>query len=183
MFDVESGCCCLCLTATSAPNTSMFDVASWMLCVYVWRCSSCTCARWLLSRAFAHEISLVDLIVFVGLVNPYYHVYVDVVSWLLRLCLAQCTRPVRRHSCPRHRRRRCYGSSSSLSCNATCSALAHEALPSDTSRSLLPIVVVVVVAAARRDMKMLGARARGLVVDIRRHHRRSCCRRRCDAIW
>jgi len=58
----------------------------------------------------------------------------------------------------------------------------HEALPSDTSRSLLPIVVVVVVAAARRDMKMPGARARGLVVDIRRHHCRSCCRRRCDAI-
>ena len=57
----------------------------------------------------------------------------------------------------------------------------HEASPSDTSRSLLPIVVVVVVAAARRDKKMPGARARGLVVDIRRHHRRSCCRRRLCA--
>jgi hypothetical protein len=63
---------------------------------------------------------------------------------------------------------------------ATCSALTHEALPSDTSRSLLPIVVIV--AAAQRDMKMPGARARGIVVDIRRHHHRSCCRRCCDAI-
>ena len=81
----------------------------------------------------------------------------------------------------RHCRSRCYGSSSSLSRDATCSALVHKASPSDTSRSMLSIVVVVVVAAAQRDMKMSGARAQGLVVDIRRHHRRSC-RRRCDAI-
>ncbi len=32
----------------------------------------------LLSRAFAHEFSRFDLIVFVGLVNNYYNVYVDV---------------------------------------------------------------------------------------------------------
>ncbi len=145
MFDVESDCCCLCLTAVLALNTSMFDVASWMLCVYVWRCSSCACARCLLSRAFAHKISLVDLVVFVGFVNNYYHVYVDVVSWLLRLCLAQCTRPVRRHSCLRHRRRRCYGSSSSLSCNATCRALTPEAL-SSTFVVIIAVVVVAVVA-------------------------------------
>ncbi len=50
--------------------------------------------------------------------------------------------------------------------------LAHEALPFDTRRSLLPIVIVVVVAAAQRDMKMPGARARGLVVNIRRCRRR-----------
>ena len=83
-----NGCCCLCLTAALAPNTSMFDVASWMLCVYVWCCSSCACARWLLSHAFAQEISLVDL-VFVGLVTNYYNVYVDVCSWLVRLCLTR----------------------------------------------------------------------------------------------
>lgn len=50
--------------------------------------------------------------------------------------------------------------------------LAHEALPFDTRRSLLPIVIVVVVADAQRDMKMPGARARGLVVNIRRCRRR-----------
>ena len=50
--------------------------------------------------------------------------------------------------------------------------LAHEALPFDTRRSLLPIVIIVVVADAQRDMKMLGARARGLVVNIRRCRRR-----------
>ena len=50
--------------------------------------------------------------------------------------------------------------------------LAHEALSFDTRRSLLPIVIVVVVAAAQRDMKMPGARARGLVVNIRRCRRR-----------
>ena len=65
---------------------------------------------------------------------------------------------------------------------ATCSALVHEALPSDTCHSLLPIDVVVVIAAARRDKKMPGACARGLVIDIRRHHHRSCCRRHCDEI-
>jgi len=97
----ENGCCCLCLTAASAPNTSMFDVASWMSCVYVWRCSSCARTRWLLSRGFVHEISLVDLIVFVGLVTTYYNVYVDVCSWLVRLCLtrSKCAwlRCLRRH--------------------------------------------------------------------------------------
>ena len=50
--------------------------------------------------------------------------------------------------------------------------LAHEALSFDTRRSLLPIVIVVVVAAAQRDMKMPGACARGLVVNIRRCRRR-----------
>ena len=41
---------------------------------------------------------------------------------------------------------------------------------------LVIIAVVAVVAVAQYDMKMPGARARGLVVDIRHHHRRSCCR-------
>ena len=91
MFDFESGCCCLCLTATLAPNTSMFDMASWMSCIYVWCCSLCACTQWLLSRAFAHEITLINLIFFVGLVNIYYNVYVDVWSWLLCLCMTQCT--------------------------------------------------------------------------------------------
>ena len=50
--------------------------------------------------------------------------------------------------------------------------LVHEALPFDTRRSLLPIVIVVVVADAQRDMKMPGARALGLVVNIRRCRRR-----------
>ncbi len=95
---------------------------------------------------------------------------------MLRLCLAQCTLPVRQHSYPHHCRHCCYGSSLLLSRDATCSALVHEASPSNTSRSLLPIVVVVVVAAARRDVKIPGARGRGLVVDICPHHRRCCCR-------
>ena len=58
-----------------------------------------------------------------------------------------------------------------------CCVLAHEASPSDTHRSLLPIVVVLI-AVAQYDMKMPGACARGLVVDIRHHHHRCCCRRR-----
>jgi hypothetical protein len=68
-----------------------------------------------------------------------------------------------------------------------CCALMHQASSSDTHRLLLPIVVVVV-AFARRDMKMPCACAQGLVVNIRRHHRRSCChccrratRRECKA--
>ena len=69
--------------------------------VYVWRCTSCARTRWLLSRGFVHEISLVDLIVFVGLVTTYYNVYVDVCSWLVRLCLtrSKCAwlRCLRRH--------------------------------------------------------------------------------------
>ena len=121
MFDVENGCCCLCLTAISALNTSMFDVASWMSCVYVWRCSSCACARWLLSCAFEHEISLVDLIVFVDLVNNY---YMSMLTFVVDCCVLQS---VRRHLCHRHCCWRCYGSgsSSSLSRDATWSALLH----------------------------------------------------------
>ncbi len=53
-----------------------------------------------------------------------------------------------------------------------CRALVYEASSSNTRRLLLPIVVVVI-AFAQRDMKMLCARARGLVVDICCHHRRS----------
>ncbi len=42
------------------------------------------------------------------------------------------------------------------------------------------VVAVVAVAVARRDTKMPCACARGVIVDIRRGHRRSCCRcRRC----
>ncbi len=57
-----------------------------------------------------------------------------------------------------------------------------------TCRSSLPIVVVVVVFA-RRDRKMPCACARGLVVDIRHRHCRSCChccrramQRECEAL-
>ncbi len=47
-------------------------------------------------------------------------------------------------------------------------------------RLSLFVIAVVAVAVARRDTKMPCACARGLIVDIRRHHRRSCCRcRRC----
>ena len=56
--------------------------------------------------------------------------------------------------------------------------LAHKALPSNTRCLLLSIVFVVIIAAARRNIKMLGTRTQGLVVEIRRHHRR-CCGRRC----
>ncbi len=38
------------------------------------------------------------------------------------------------------------------------------------------VVAVVAVAVARRDTKMPCACARGLIVDIRRRHCRSCCR-------
>ncbi len=57
-----------------------------------------------------------------------------------------------------------------------CCALVHEASSSDTRCSSSPIVVVVV-AFARCDMKMPCACTRGLVVDIRHRHCRSCCRR------
>jgi hypothetical protein len=88
----ENGCCCLCLAAASAPNTSMFDVASWMSCVFVWRCSvvrlrtmalvvSCLCAQDLPRR----------LICLRWFSKYYYNVYVDVCSWLLCLCLTQRT--------------------------------------------------------------------------------------------
>ncbi len=69
-----------------------------------------------------------------------------------------------------------------------CRALVYKALSSNTCRLLSPIVVVVI-AFAQHDMKMLCARARGLVVDICCHHCRSCCRcchqatqRECEAL-
>jgi hypothetical protein len=49
----------LCLTWPVECHASLFDAVA-----------SCACARWLLlSLAFVHKISLVDLFVFVGLVN------------------------------------------------------------------------------------------------------------------
>ncbi len=48
--------------------------------------------------------------------------------------------------------------------------LMHEALPSDTRCSLLPIVVVVVVAAARHNVYASGACPGDPVIDI------CCCR-------
>ena len=117
MFDAENGCCCFAL------NMSMFNVASWMSCVNVWCCSLCTCARWLLSRAFEHKISLIDLIVFVSLVNNY---YMSMVMFVVDCCVLQ---PARRHLCRRHRCWHCYGSSSSLSRDATWSALVHDWKP------------------------------------------------------
>ena len=57
--------------------------------------------------------------------------------------------------------------------------LVHKASPSDTRHLLLPIDVVVVIAAGRHDIKMPGARTRGLVDDICCHHCCCCCCRHC----
>ncbi len=65
-------------------------------------------------------------------------------------------------------------SSPSLDAMWICCALLHKALSSDTRHSSSPIVVVIV-AVARQDIKMPCACSQGLVVDIRHHHRHSCC--------
>jgi hypothetical protein len=95
------------------------------------------------------------------------HLSLTLPGWLLRLCLTRsmCT-------CAQW---------------LLCCALAHKASSSDTRPLSLPIVVVVV-AFAQRDIKMPCACAQGLVINIRRCHRRSCCyccrratRRECKA--
>jgi hypothetical protein len=145
MFD-NVACAHLCLT-----------LPGWLLCLCL-MCSMCACAQWLICHVLAHKASLSTFVIVIAVDA----VAIAITRRHMKMPCA-CGRGLVVDICPFHQHSCCCRCHHAMQYEK-CHALAHEALLS--TFVLVITVVVVAVAVAQRNVKILGACARGFVDDF-----------------